>query len=428
MGALIATFLVTLLIGVPVAFAFGLAAIAGLVSWGNVSMVILPQRMFAGVDSFPFLAIPFFILAGDIMAASGITQSLVRFCDSFVGRIRGGLAQVNVIANVMFAGISGAATADAAALGAVLIPAMVKAGYDKPFAAAVTAAAAILGPIIPPSIGMVIYSLALGGKVSIAGLFMAGILPGFLIALVLAILCYAMAVRRGYPVSTEPFTARRIASSFKGAAPALLAPMIILGGILGGIFTPTESAAVCVVYVLIVGLSIRRGLTTPIVLNAIERSIVTTSVVTLLLATSEIVTWLLTAMHFPEALSAAVMAIAPDRVTFTLVFLVFMMLAGIAVEPVPLMVMFAPILAPIAYKFGFDPLHFGVTFVLAVEIGLITPPVGSVLFVVCGVANMPLKTLSRAIVPFVLAEFIALLIVAFVPSISLAIPHSLGFR
>ncbi|MCC6469918.1 MAG: TRAP transporter large permease [Alphaproteobacteria bacterium] len=428
MSALITTFLVTLMIGVPVAFAFGLAAIAGLVTWSNVSMVILPQRMFAGVDSFPFLAIPFFILVGDLMAASGITLSLVRFCDSLVGRIRGGLAQVNVIANVVFAGISGAATADAAALGAVMIPAMVKAGYDKPFAAAVTAAAAIMGPIIPPSIGMVIYSLTLGGKVSIAGLFMAGILPGLLIALVLSILCYVMAVRRGYPVSDEGFALQRVASSFRGAAPALLAPMIILGGILGGIFTPTESAAVCVVYVLVVGLAIRRGLTTPIVLAAVERSIVTTSVVTLLLATSEIVTWLLTAMHFPAALSALVMSIAPDRVTFILVFLVFMMLAGIAVEPVPLMVMFAPILAPIAYKFGIDPLHFGVMFVLAVEIGLITPPVGSVLFVVCGVANMPLKTLSRAILPFVVAEFIALLIVAFVPAISLAIPHSLGFR
>ena len=427
MGALILTFFATLLLGVPVAFAFGLAAIAGLLSWGNTSLMILPQRMLAGVDSFPFLAIPFFILAGDLMAASGITIALVRFCNSLVGRMRGGLSQVNIIANIVFAGISGAATADAAALGSVMIPAMVRAGYDKPFAAALTAAAAILGPIIPPSIGMVIYSLALGGRVSIAGLFMAGILPGLLLGLVLGILCYATAVRRNHPVNPDPFSPRRVATSFVGATPALAAPMIILGGILGGIFTATESAA-AVVYVLAVGLAMRRGLTGPGVLDAIERSIITTSVVTLLLATSEIVTWLLTAMRLPEALSAAIMAIAPDQLTFTLIFLVFMTLAGIVIEPAPLIVMFAPILAPIAYKFGFDPLHFGIVFVLAVEIGLITPPVGSVLFVICGVADIPLKVLSRAIMPFMIAELVALVIVALVPELSLSIPHALGYR
>jgi len=413
---------------VPVAFGFGLAALAGLWTWGNVPLVVLAQRMFAGVDSFPFLAIPFFILAGDLMTRSGVTLQLVRFCDSLVGRVRGSLAQVNVLANVVFAGISGAATADAAALGSVMIPAMSRAGYDRAFSAAVTAAAAVLGPIIPPSIGMVIYSLVLGGRVSIAGLFLAGIVPGVLIALLLMATCYVLARRRGYPTSEEAFSGRRVAHAGVAALPALLTPIIILGGIIGGVFTPTESAAVAVVYVLIVGFLVTRNLTTREVARAIERSMTTTAVVTLLLATSEVVTWLLTAMHFPEAAASFVTAIAPDRTTFTLLFVLFMMLAGILIEPVPLMVMFAPILAPIAYQFGFDPLHFGLIFVLAAEIGLITPPVGSVLFVICGVSGVPLKALSYAVLPFVLIQLVGLLIVAFVPALAVALPHALGFR
>lgn len=428
MAALVATLFITMLIGVPISFCFGLSAIAGLLAWDAVPMLILPQRMFAGVDSFPFLAIPFFILAGDLMGSAGVTAALVHFCNTLVGRVRGGLAHVNVLANIVFAGISGAATADAAALGSVLIPAMEKAGYDRPFSAALTAAAAIMGPIIPPSIGMVIYSLVLGGKVSIAGLFLAGILPGLLLGGSVMALCYFMAIRRNYPINTEPFSVARVGAAFLGAAPALMAPVIILGGIVGGIFTATESAAVAVVYVLAIGFLLTRTLTMGEVGAAVERSMVTTAVVTLLLATSEIFTWLMSAMHLPEVATQLVVAVAPDRTTFTLFFIAFMIVAGILVEPVPLMVMFAPILAPIAYKFGFEPLHFGLSFVLGAEIGLITPPVGTVLFVICGIGKLPLKTLSRAIIPFMLVQFLVLIAVAFVPGISLWIPQSLGYR
>jgi tripartite ATP-independent transporter DctM subunit len=427
MTVVVIMFFAMMLIGIPVAFAFGLSAIVGLLVFQNVPLVILPQRMFAGVDSFPFLAIPFFILVGDLMGSSGVTLALVQFCNTLVGRIRGGLAHVNALASVLFAGISGAATADAAALGSVLIPAMTKAGYDKPFSAAVTAATAVVGPIIPPSIGLVIYSLALGGQVSIGGLFLAGILPGFLIAAAVMMLCYVMAVRRNYPVSQERFSPVRTASAFASAAPALFAPVIILGGILGGVFTPTESAAVAVVYVMVIGFASRR-LTAREVGKAIESSMSTTAVVTLLLATSGVATWLMAVMHLPEAATQLVMSISPDRISFTIFFLLFMILVGMLIEPVALMVMFAPIFAPIAYQFGFEPLHFGLVFVLAVEIGLITPPVGVVLFIICGISGVSLKTLSRAIVPFVVVEIVVLILVAFVPDIALWIPRSLGYH
>lgn len=423
-----ALFFAMMLMGVPVAFAFGLSAIFGLWTFLDIPLVILPQRMFAGVDSFPFLAIPFFILVGDLMGTSGLTLALMHFCDTLVGRIRGGLAHVNTLVSVVFAGISGAATADAAALASVMIPVMVKAGYDKPFSAAVTAATAVVGPIIPPSIGMVIYSLVLGGRVSIGGLFLAGILPGLLIAVSVMVLCYVMAARRNYPVSHERFSLFRTASALPSAAPALFAPVIILGGIVGGIFTPTEAAAVAVVYVMLIGFLGPTRFTVRGIGSAIERSMATTAVVTLLIATSGVAVWLMAVMQFPEAVTQLVIAISPDRVTFTLFFLLFMILAGMLIEPVALMVMFAPIFAPIAYHFGFEPLHFGLTFMLAVEIGLITPPVGVVLFIVCGVSGISLKDLSRAIVPFVLVEFAVLLVVAFFPQISLWIPNSLGYN
>jgi tripartite ATP-independent transporter DctM subunit len=305
---------------------------------------------------------------------------------------------------------------------------MVAAGYDRPFSAAVTAAAAVLGPIIPPSIGMVIYSLVLGGQVSIAGLFLAGILPGLLLGGSLMVLCYLMARRRGYPTSHDRFSIRRVVSSLRGAILPLLAPVIILGGILGGVFTATESAAMAVVYVLLIGFLVTKTLNLREVVNALERTMVTTSVVTLLLATSQTLTWLITALHGPEIISNYIVGAGLSRTSFTILLLALLVVAGIIIEPVPLMVMFAPILAPVAYQLGMSPLHFGLVFVLAVEIGLITPPVGSVLFVICGVSRERLEVLSWSILPFMLVEITVLVFVAFVPQIALWIPHGLGFR
>ena len=419
------TFLVSLGLGVPIAFGLGLAATAAVVAWGQVPLWLLPQRMFTGVDSFVFMAIPFFILAGELMCTSGILDRLVKFTDSLVGHIRGGLAHVNIVASMIFAGISGSAVADAAALGALLIPSMQK-EYDVDFGSGVCAGASTIGPIIPPSIPMVIYALAAGG-VSIAALFLAGVIPGILMGLGMMTIAYVIAKRRGYPVRPRSLSWRDLLAQFWQVLPALLMPVIIVGGILGGIFTATEAAAVAVAYAVLVGFVVTKELKWRDIPPALLKAGVTTSVVFMLIATSNAVSWLLTTQQVPRMIGEYLRQVTSSPAVFLLIVNIFLLIVGCLLDLSAAIIMFVPILAPVALVYGVDPLHFGFMVVLNLVIGLLTPPVGVCLFVVAGIARIPLERLVRAVWPFLLWQIAVLALVTYVPVVCTAIPRFFGY-
>jgi len=398
------TFLATVLVGVPIAFSLGLAAAATLVAWGQVPLWLLAQRMFTGVDSFVFMAIPFFILAGELMTTAGILDRLVKFADGLVGHVRGGLAHVTIVAEMFFSGISGSAVADAAALSAVLSPSMAK-QYDPDFGNGVVASAAMLGPIIPPSIPMVVYALA-AGMMAIA---------------------YVIARRRKFPVRARTMTWREFLPEMWTVFPALLMPVIILGGILGGIFTATEAAAVAVAYAVLVGLFVTKELKWRDMPPALVRSAVSTSVVFMLIACSNAVSWLLTTQQVPTLVAQFLKAYASSPWVFLMIINIFLLIVGCLMDLSAAMIMLVPILAPIALTYGVDPLHFGFIVTLNLTIGLLTPPVGAILFVVCGISKISLERLVRAIWPFLLWQILVLLLVTYVPWFAVWLPRLLGY-
>ena len=420
------TFFVSIVVGVPIAFGLGLVAVSGILVWGQVSLWVLPTRMFTGVDSFVFTAIPFFILAGELMTTSGILGRLVKFTDALVGHIRGGLAHVNIVASMIFAGISGSAVADAAALGSVLIPSMEQ-EYDLDFGSGVCAGAATIGPIIPPSIPMVVYALA-AGTVSIAGLFLAGVIPGIMMGVGMMIIAYVIARRRGYPVHPYSLTVRELLSRTWHVIPALLMPVIIVGGILGGICTATEAAAVGVAYAILVGFLWTKELKWEHIPPALVRTGITTSVVFMLIAASNAVSWLLTTKNVHTLIADYLKSIAPSPWVFLLVVNIFLLIVGCLIDLSAAMIMLVPILAPIATSYGILPLHFGFVVVLNLVIGLLTPPVGAVLFVVTGIARISLDRLVRAVWPFLVWQVVVLILVTYIPELCLAVPRYLGYQ
>jgi len=422
--ALSLTFLLTMALGVPVAFALGLAGLAGVLSWGTVSWILIPQRMFTGVDSFVLMAIPFFILAGELMATAGIIDRLVRFADVLVGWVRGGLAHVNIVSAMIISGVSGSGVADASALGAVLIPAM-RREYGTVFGSAVCAAAAAVGPIIPPSIAMVVYALT--ANVSVAALFLAGIIPGVLMGLGMMAIAYLIARRRDYPRCTQPLPWPEVRQRTGRALPALVAPVIIIGGILAGVVTPTEAGALGVLYAVLVGFLVTKELTWGHFPAALLRSGLTTATVFILIATANVVSWLLTVAKVPHLLSAGIREVSDSPWVFLLVVNLLLLVAGCFLDNLAIMIMFTPILAPIAASFGVDPVHFGFIFVMNGVIGMLTPPFGILLFVVCGIARVPLVTLARAVVPFVAWQVVVLLLCTYVPEVVLWVPRVFGF-
>lgn len=420
------SFIFLLLIGTPIAFSLGISGVIGFLVYDPGLLHLIPQRMYAGVDTFPLMAVPFFILAGELMGTSGILARLVRFADTLVGHIRGGLAHVNILASMIFAGISGSAIADASALGSTLIPAMEKAGYSRRFASAVTAASAVIGPIIPPSIPMIIYAFVVG-QVSIGGLFLAGVIPGLLMGLGMMAIVYVIARKRGYATTRRRASLREIAKAFVEAIWALLMPVIILGGILGGIFTATEAAAVAVAYAIFVGSVITRDLRWRHVAHALSRCVTVSAVVFLVVATSSIVSWLLTANLLPVTLASTLRGITSDPAVFLFLAIVFLILIGCVLDNIAAMIMIAPILTPTAEQYGIDPLHFGMVFVLSSVIGMLTPPVGAVLFTVCGVAKVPMEEVVKESLPLLGWLFVVLLAITYMPPLALALPHLFGY-
>ncbi len=420
------SFIFLLLIGTPIAFSLGISGVIGFLVYDPGLLHLIPHRMYAGVDTFPLMAVPFFILAGELMGTSGILARLVRFADTLVGHIRGGLAHVNILASMIFAGISGSAIADASALGSTLIPAMEKAGYSRRFASAVTAASAVIGPIIPPSIPMIIYAFVVG-QVSIGGLFLAGVIPGLLMGLGMMAIVYVIARKRGYATTRRRASLREIAKAFVEAIWALLMPVIILGGILGGIFTATEAAAVAVAYAIFVGSVITRDLRWGHVAHALSRCVTVSAVVFLVVATSSIVSWLLTANLLPVTLASTLRGITSDPAVFLFLAIVFLILIGCVLDNIAAMIMIAPILTPTAEQYGIDPLHFGMVFVLSSVIGMLTPPVGAVLFTVCGVAKVPMEEVVKESLPLLGWLFVVLLAITYMAPLALALPHLFGY-
>ncbi|MEC7299606.1 MAG: TRAP transporter large permease [Pseudomonadota bacterium] len=422
---LIILFFATLILGVPVAFTMGVAGMAAIFIEGSLNPLIATQRMFAGIDSFPLMAVPFFILASELMTACGLTRALLNFANALVGHLRGGLGHVNVLVSMLFAGISGSALADAAGPSAIVMRMMREAGYDRHYAGALSAATATIGPIIPPSILAVIFAISTNG-VTVAGLFLAGIVPGLLMGLALALANHIVSTRHGYRGRETRAGREELLQSAMTALPALVMPAIILGGIIFGVFTPTEAGAVASAYALLLGL-ILRAYSLRSLYVAFARAGIITSSVFLIIAMASIFAWLLTYLQIPQELAKIVASVTDSRLGVLFILAAFALVCGFFIDTLPALIILTPVLGPIAYGAGIDPLQFGMMLVLNLTIGMVTPPVGPVLFVIASVGQLRLDALSRAVLPLLAAELIVLLLVILVPGISTFVPTFFGF-
>lgn len=420
------SFFVTLTLGIPIAFVLGITALVAVIALPNVPLHLIPQRLFTGMDSFPIMAVPFFILAGNLMNASKITDRIIDLSKLLVGRIRGGLGHVNIVASMFFAGISGSAVADTSALGSILIPAMEKERYSTAYSAAVTASSSIIGPIIPPSIPMVI--LATITNLSVGGLFLSGVLPGVFIGLGLMAVNYVISRRRNYQKIVEPIQWRAIFKTLLGAIIPMLMPLIILGGILGGIFTATEAASVAVAYALFVGFVILRTLSLKDLPNIFFRSMVLTSTILIVFAMANAFSWILATEEIPQKVSQYILSISRNPIVILLLVNIFLLIVGCFLEGLAAIMITVPILMPLVTQLGIDPMHFALIVVVNLMIGLITPPMGLCLIVICGIAKMKIGPLLKEIIPFLAVEIVILFVITYMPWFTLTLPRLFGFR
>lgn len=426
MGALALSFAACLVVGVPVAFSLGAASILYLLVRTDIPLVVVPQRMFAGTDAFILMALPLFILAGNLMTAGRLTAQLVGFATALVGHLRGGLAQVNTVHSMIFGGISGSAVADVAAEGPIILPMMKEDGYDMEYASAVTVATSCMGPIIPPSIPMVVYGVVSG--TSIGALFLAGVVPGLLIGVVIMVYNHLVVERYHRPPAGRAprlFSLMEILRTSTTALPVLLLPVIILVGIVGGVFTPTETAAVAAAYALVVGLAVLRTLRVQDLPRILLDSAILTAAVMILVAMAALFSWIIAAERVPAMIADLFASLSGDRHVFLALVIALLVLFGTVLEPSSAIIILTPVLLPIAVKLGIDPVHFGAVMVIGMVIGLMTPPVGLCLFVVCGLTGLTLERVSRACLPFVGLMVGILLLVAYVPPLTLWLPRLL---
>ena len=418
---LFGVFSLLLLIGVPVAFCLGIASVATVLYMGLPPVVVF-QQMNSGMNAFAMMAIPFFIYAGDLMIRGGIAERLIQMAASLVGHLRGGLGQVNVVTCTLFGGISGSAVADASAVGGLMIPQMKKRGYDADYAVNVTANAAIIALMIPPSHNMIIYSLSAGGNLSIADLFTAGILPGLLLCGTLMFAAWAVAVKRGYPREAFPgFPA--VARYVVLAIPGILLIGIIFGGVRSGVFTATESSCVAVVYAILVTIFVYRQLSWTAFLEATLGAVRTTAMVLLVIGAASSFGWLMAFLQVPQATIAAMKAVSDNPIVILLMVNIILLVLGTFMDMAPMIIICTPIFLPVVKAFGVDPVHFGVILILNAGIGLNTPPVGSVQFVACAIGRISIGESMKTIWPFYGASVAVLLLVTYVPAISLWLPR-----
>lgn len=418
-------FLVLLLIGMPVFFAT-LVAPGAIVYWQGMErdLPLLFRNIYNGLDSFPLMAIPFFVLAGELMNRGGITMRLIEFSQAFIGHVRGGLAHVNIMSSMLFAGLSGSAVADASALGSTLIPAMEKAGYTRRFAAAVTAASAVIGPIIPPSGIMIIYAYTM--EVSVAALFAAGIVPGVLIGVGLMIMVKLLANRYNLPTTGRKATWSERSKATWHALPPMLAPVIILGGILGGVFTPTEASAIAVAYAALLSMVFLKTVKLSDLPQILTRSAISAAVVLLLVGSAIAFKTVVSLSHVAEDLAAFVLSISDNILILLFLVNVLLFIVGMFLDAGPGIIILGPILGPVFVALGVDPIHFAIIMSVNLTIGLATPPMGLVLFVTSSVSGEKIETLSKAILPFLAIEVVVIFLLTFFPALCLTIPRWLG--
>ncbi|HYF17132.1 MAG TPA: TRAP transporter large permease [Ramlibacter sp.] len=422
-GLLMAAFMGFAVVGVPVFFAMGLASLVFILSTkGAVPLNVLASSMVQGMDSFAFLAIPFFFLAGELMNTGGITRRLLDFAAALVGHIRGGLSHVAILASMVFSGVSGSAVADASAIGSSVIPAMKEQGYPPAYAAAVVAAASIMGPIIPPSIAFVVYALV--SEVSIGKLFLAGAIPGLLMGVWLLATAALLARRRNFPF-TDRASAARLGRAFLDALPALAMPVIILGGIVGGVTTPTEAGVAAVLYALLVGLFVYRELTWRRIAVITRESMISSGMILLTIAASGIFSWLVANMAIGDTLAKTLLALTDSRWVMLALINVALLLWGLALEPAVALVTLVPVLVPIANAYQIDLVHLGVIVVLNLMIGQLTPPSGVITYLTAQLAGSPLHEVFREALPFTLALIVVLLLVTYIPGLALWLPGML---
>lgn len=425
-GAIIALFFVVLLVlmlsGMPIAYSLGIAS-AGYMLMSGTSLAMMAQRMVNGANSFTMLAIPFFFMAGELMNISGVTDKIINMAKALVGHFKGGLAQVNIVASVFFAGVSGSATADTAALGSTLIPKMVEEGYDLDFAAAITVASSCVGPIIPPSITLVLYGILAGEDVG--KLLIAGIVPGIIIALFQMVYTHFYAVKMDYP-SYPKATPREMGKAVTSGFSALMMPIIIIGGTLSGVFIPTESAAVAVLYGIIIGFFIYRNLKVPQFYESLKRVGVQSMNNMFILAAAACFSWVLTITKAADVLVNLMLGISTNKYVVMLMILALLMFIGFFMQASQALVVLTPMLLPVVKAVGIDPIHFGIVMVVALTFGGCTPPVGSMLFVVNSITKMGFARLTKAMVPLYIPLLGALLVIAFVPQLSMFLPGLMG--
>ncbi|MFD3000667.1 TRAP transporter large permease [Pontibacter toksunensis] len=423
---LVISFVVLLSLGVPIAFSIGISALLTmLVSIApEPAFTTLAQRMATGLDSFGLLAIPFFILAGQMMNRGGIASRLIDLAKSLVGTLPGGLAYVNIVACMLFGAISGSAVAAASAIGGIMNPRMVKEGYSRPFSAAVNITSATTGMIIPPSNILIVYSLASGG-VSIAALFVAGYIPGLLLGLALMIVAGVIAYKKKYPVGDRT-SLKEVLIKFLDAVPSLLLLIVVIGGIIAGIFTATEASAVAVLYTIILSMVVYRQVRVSDLPDILIQTVITTSIVMLLIGTSMGMSWVMSYANIPQAFSDVLLGISDNKIVVLIIINLILLFVGIFMDMTPAVLIFTPIFLPVVTALGVDPVHFGIIMVLNLCIGLCTPPVGAVLFVGCGVADISISKVIKPLVPLFLAMIAALLLITYVPELSLWLPRVFG--
>ena len=414
------------MIGLPVFF--GLLAAPGILLWLNEQprdLALLYRNVYNGMDSFPLMAIPFFMLAGVLMNRGGITTRLVEFSQAIMGHFRGGLAHVNTLSSMLFAGLSGSAVADTSAIGSMLIPAMVKNGYTRKFSAAITAASSVIGPIIPPSGIMIIYSYVMGE--SVAALFLAGIIPGVLVGLGLMLMTWVMAQRYDFPIAKQRSTwSERGNASIKAFFP-LLTPVIILGGILGGVFTPTEASAVAVAYSLVISLFVLKSMGIRDLPKVLTEAAMTSSVVLLLVGAAMAFKTVVSLSHAPEILAEWILTLSENPLILLFLINLLLFLVGMFLDAGPAIIILAPILGPIFINLGVHPVHFAIIMSVNLTVGLATPPMGLVLFVASSVSGERIESISKAILPFLAIEVVVIFMITYIPAVSLAIPRYFGF-
>lgn len=423
---MLSTFIVLVFISVPISFAIGIATlVAGsLMLPVGVTLTISGQKIATGLDSFSLLAIPFFILAGSLMNRGGIAHRLINLSQILVGRIPGSMGHVNVMANMMFGSISGSAVAAAAAVGGTMAPMQKKAGYDPAYSAAINVTSCISGLLIPPSNVLIVYALTAGG-ISVATLFMAGYIPGIIMGLSVMFVAYLIAKRRNYPVAPRP-TLKMVVKAFIDAIPSLMLVVIVMGGILGGIFTATEASAIAVVYTFILSVLIYREIKIIQLPKIILDSVVTTSIVLFLIGVSVGMSWAMTNADIPYMINEALISISDNIIVILLIINIILLIIGVFMDMTPAVLIFTPIFLPIVKELGMDPIHFGIMMVFNLCIGLCTPPVGSALFVGCSVSGVKLQNLIKPMLPFFAALLVSLFAVSYIPKLSLFLPGLFG--